>query len=546
MALKTALTDINKAAVAIDKMAPISPSNYSGLGTVINDLTAKQAALALSTKALNQTRLEELIEANNLIEKYGAEALIKAGLLSEDSSLLATEKAVNVETLKKTLITKGLTDAQAENLIQQYLTTSANGAATASTVQLNKAMMEEAIQKGLLSSESAQEILNIYGIIAAEKAETASKKSLTLATWEQVKSQIALMASNPITWITVLVGMIHLAKKAWDYFNVTVEESKEKVDNITSSLSELNDEIQTLTEKSELTDMEKKRLEYLEMRAKLEERLLEVEKQRYAQELLGSPNKLTDWFDDDNYLSKASKEFGNIGLFNTSDSASPLSSMLTMPLGKFVINKIDSMFHGADAVINKGGKVSQKIQTEQDNLRRYEAEQQNYDVDSIEYGENQQLIAATKKQLVELVEKDAVDAYGDLLNKYGQYLNEQEAIREQLETDLTSDDREVYEKLLEQYVSKSEAIRDTINELAVLTGNPDMWIDSGIDFSSWDDAEQYFKENIMPSLGDMDGSGLLANTQVMFDVQTRWNNGEITAGEYQKKLQEFQDSMRGY
>jgi len=37
----------------------------------------------------------------NLISKYGSEELIKAGLISINSHLLASEQAVNAEDLKK-------------------------------------------------------------------------------------------------------------------------------------------------------------------------------------------------------------------------------------------------------------------------------------------------------------------------------------------------------------------------------------------------------------------------------------------------------------
>ena len=86
-------------AVAIDKISTMTLPNYSGLGVAIEGLTAKQAALVLSTRNLSQAELEEVVIQNDLISKYGAEQLVKTGLLSANSSLLVSEKTISAEKL---------------------------------------------------------------------------------------------------------------------------------------------------------------------------------------------------------------------------------------------------------------------------------------------------------------------------------------------------------------------------------------------------------------------------------------------------------------
>lgn len=54
--------------------------------------------------------------------------------------------------------------------------------------------MDEAVKRGILSKEKAAEILSINGVITADKDETASKKALAVATWGQVKAQLAFIA----------------------------------------------------------------------------------------------------------------------------------------------------------------------------------------------------------------------------------------------------------------------------------------------------------------------------------------------------------------
>ena len=116
---KTTLTDINKMAVAIDKISTITLPDYTGLGNAINGLTAKQAALVLSTRNLSQIELEEVIKQNDLMAAYGAENLIKSGLISTNSALLASEKSVSAESLNELLIEKGVSETQAQLLIQK-------------------------------------------------------------------------------------------------------------------------------------------------------------------------------------------------------------------------------------------------------------------------------------------------------------------------------------------------------------------------------------------------------------------------------------------
>ena len=60
-----------------------------------------------------------------------------------------------------------------------------------------------------------------------------------------------------------------------------------------------------------------------------------------------------------------------------------------------------------------------------------------------------------------------------------------------------------------------------------------------LDFSSWEDAKQYIQENILSLFNTTEGKETLADIEVMFGIQTQFNNGDITVEEYQKKLQEF-------
>lgn len=261
---KTTLTDINKMAVAIDKISTITLPDYTGLGNAINGLTAKQAALVLSTRNLSQIELEEVIKQNDLMAAYGAENLIKSGLISTNSALLASEKAVSAESLNELLIEKGVSETQAQLLIQKKLSTVTNGEQTSSVVLLNKAMMDEAVQKGILTQENANEVLSSFGIVSADAAETASKEALTTATRKQISAQAALIASNPLTWIAGAAVLIFGIVKAIDYFTTSTEEAMESLENSTSAFDDISNELKSLNEELQTTTDRIRELERLE------------------------------------------------------------------------------------------------------------------------------------------------------------------------------------------------------------------------------------------------------------------------------------------
>lgn len=70
---------------------------------------------------------------------------------------------------------------------------------------------------------------------------------------------------------------------------------------------------------------------------------------------------------------------------------------------------------------------------------------------------------------------------------------------------------------------------------------------NGLDWStldSWDDAKQYIQDNILSLFQTSDGRETLKDIEIMFGIQTQFNNGEITVNEYQEKLQSFLDQIK--
>lgn len=231
-------------AVAIDKISTMTLPNYSGLGIAIEGLTAKQAALILSTRNLSQAELEEVVIQNDLISKYGAEQLVKTGLLSANSSLLVSEKIVNAEKLKERIIQESLNKEKAEEFIQTQLSIVSDGEESTSTIILNKALMDEAIKRGLLTKEKAYDILSTYGVITADKLEVGSKKGLIKTIGKLISANKSLIASA--VGITALVTIMYkLSKVAGEVRDQAHElgdsfkETSSTIDDYKSKIEEL-------------------------------------------------------------------------------------------------------------------------------------------------------------------------------------------------------------------------------------------------------------------------------------------------------------------
>ena len=169
----------------------------------------------------------------------------------------------------------------------------------------------EFVQNTDLQKASLSDVKKAYD--SARASTLAHNKALKAQTLSAKASTIAFKALSIAGNVIAMWGItkaISLAVSLWDHFNVTVKEVQENIDTLTSNINTLNTELNELNNKNNLTDAEQQRLHYLETRIDLEERLLKIEQTRLAQEQLGKSSKLTDWFDDDSYVKKATNEFG--------------------------------------------------------------------------------------------------------------------------------------------------------------------------------------------------------------------------------------------
>ena len=138
-----------------------------------------------------------------------------------------------------------------------------------------------------LNTEVGKTVLTFtafVGIITALNAVAKSTIGIKVAQWFiGIADAIMLATSGTIGWgmaltalglnptILAIAGIattVLLAKKAFDHFNVTLEEQRQLVDKTTSKIKELQTEYDTLSSKQVLNESEKERLSLLEAELK--------------------------------------------------------------------------------------------------------------------------------------------------------------------------------------------------------------------------------------------------------------------------------------
>ena len=224
MISKTRLTELTKIQGVVNNLKNIGtiangatgrlgPYAVSSLAAAIDGLSLKQAQLALSTKKLTQDQMNQVLVEAGLIaseDKIQAEllqsALSQANLSAERKKAILTELGLmNAET-NELFIKEACTKEELLNMLATQGVTGANETA----------------------------ILSALGLAGANETATVSFGLFSAATWTQVKAQLALIASNPITWIVAVAGAIYGGVKAYNALTETEDEATEALENAKS------------------------------------------------------------------------------------------------------------------------------------------------------------------------------------------------------------------------------------------------------------------------------------------------------------------------
>lgn len=244
-------------------------------------------------------------------------------------------------------------------------------AKVASGIPLEQAMATEMNGASIAAKNHAIQTQGLNGttdaFVAKQKAAQAQLKA-TANDSKKLITTLKSVAANIGVMIAFTVA-IKAVEYAWDKANTTVEEVQGKIDDLSSSISTLEDEYKSLKEtgSENLTDAEQTRLQYLEDRIEREKELKELEEARLIREKYGS--NFTDSFDEDNQNAKYSdfreKYFDGMSKVDATSLAYGID-------------------HDEQNVIDIGSKIDEylesqkKIQLYIDQMNKYDSNRQEY------------------------------------------------------------------------------------------------------------------------------------------------------------------------
>lgn len=357
--------------------------NTTKLLASFSALDASQQKVLLSSKLLTEEQKEQCIVMSMLSSantKYTAEQLSKtAGISAETLANWGLTSSTDTLTVSE-LAEKAATDAQAKSALEKIVTQNAqavaNGELTASNVALT----------------------------ASETGTTLATGAFTTAIKANISAMKTWLFTTPAGWITMLVGGIFLAVKAYDALTVSVEEQKEKMEDSLSAYNDAKSELENITTeldnqkqamdellgKEKLTYAEKGQLEELQQiteELRIQKDLAEKEESRTQKEVASDAATLFkkqfgkyDISDEaiDEYQTNANATGNNAILVSNENDLSAMiagykqfNDLLDEAYGEKNQEDIDHFTSLTEDLKDSIFSTAQDLQTQQDNMSDY-------------------------------------------------------------------------------------------------------------------------------------------------------------------------------
>ena len=202
------------------------------------------------------------IKAFMIIKTGAMEAYVE---LNKFKNAMDIVKSTNISTAqfdKLLLLSEGLSKSQMKQVL--------------STNSLTMAQKKQLLMVSGLSEEESVAALQAWKMTAANNGLTASTTSASNA----FKGLTMMIKANPFM---IAVTAITIGVAAWQKYKQSIEDVKDRIDELSDSISTLESEYKSLKEtgSEKLTDAEQARLQYLEDRIAREKELKELEEARY-------------------------------------------------------------------------------------------------------------------------------------------------------------------------------------------------------------------------------------------------------------------------
>lgn len=228
--VQSVINNISNTRVIIDGSTGLLNTNsLKEMSSAVSGLSKEQALLVLSTKNLNAAQQEQVLLAAGIIS---SENSITASAISQ-----ALAKTQLSATEKEALLTKlGLIDAT-------------TGEAIANATCTKEELLKALATKGIIGAD-ADAIISSIGLTSANSAQAVSFDLLTVSIWANIKALGKWLITNPVGWAilggTAIFGLV----KAYDALTDSVEEVKERTENLlesyNSAISEANSNAKTI------------------------------------------------------------------------------------------------------------------------------------------------------------------------------------------------------------------------------------------------------------------------------------------------------------
>ena len=289
------------------------------------------------------------IKAFMTIKTGAMEAYVE---LNKFKNAMDIVKSTNISTAqfdKLLLLSEGLSKSQMKQVL--------------STNSLTMAQKKQLLMVSGLSEEESVAALQAWKMTAANNGLTASTTSASNA----FKGLTMMIKANPFM---IVVTAITIGVAAWQKYKQSIEDVKDRIDELSDSISTLESEYKSLKEtgSEKLTDAEQARLQYLEDRIAREKELKKLEEARYIREKYGN-STVGNYLNEDNQNAKYSdfreKYFDGMSKVDVTSLAYGID-------------------HDEQNVIDIGSKIDEylesqkKIQLYIDQMNKYDSNRQEY------------------------------------------------------------------------------------------------------------------------------------------------------------------------
>lgn len=205
----------------------IFKEQLTSISTVLNN-TGNTTKLLTSFSALDVAQQKVLLSSKLLTEEQKVQCATMATLTSANTKYTAEQIAKATGVSAETLANWGLIKSTDTLTISELAEKAASDAQAKSVLEKIIAQNAQAVANGEVTASNVT-------LAASEGGATLATGAFTTAIKANISAMKTWLLTTPAGWLTMLVGGIFLAVKAYDALTDSVEETKEKAEDLIST-----------------------------------------------------------------------------------------------------------------------------------------------------------------------------------------------------------------------------------------------------------------------------------------------------------------------